>query len=228
MSPVVNQERPYCVGHYVDGDTRELFPANWAELGRAEEAFAEILAPFDFAPGRLVLFVADIEEIVQVGPLEAACIALGLVSTNAVDAPFDASRVEAMTRRFDVAAVFGVSDNTLRGLAQLGHDPAKVFAGTVVWARLGAYEQLRGLPGVEVRRWVDLGPALAIGCVSGEAVHLDEREWRPEIVEGNLTISSRLPRATAFESFNTGVKAALDGAPCRCGALNRRISVSSQ
>jgi len=63
-------------------------------------------------------------------------------------------------RRFNVAAVFGVTTDTLDGFASLGHAPANVFAGRIVWATPAACARLASGSGYTLRRWAEFGPAV--------------------------------------------------------------------
>ena len=222
---ITTELRPDVVGRYVEGGVTKFLPASRPELDRAADSLAAVIGSFRFRPGQFVLVISMLEEAVQVAPIEQACIDLGLVPTNADCSNFDAGRVEATLRRFDVPAVAGVSTAVLDGLKMFGFDAAKLFEGRVVWARPDAYEAVAAMPGVTARRWLEVGPALALECAAGEGAHLDGREWAADDTTGELRLSNRLLRITPFVDAPTGVKARLITAACSCGCPDPRIAV---
>ncbi|MDB5430139.1 MAG: hypothetical protein JWP35_1255 [Caulobacter sp.] len=224
---IQTEVRADLVGRYVDGGQSRFLPASRAELDRAAESLAAVIATFGFTRGQFVLVISMLEEAVQVGPIEQACMDLGLVPTNADNSPFDAARVEAILRRFDVPAVCGVGMSVLEGLKMFGHDPAAIFAGRVVWVRPDAYEAVAAMPGVTARRWTELGPALALECAEGGGAHVDAREWTATDTGGDLRLSSRLLRSLPFRDASTGLKGRVDHAACACGCPDPRVTVEA-
>jgi hypothetical protein len=220
-------QQPVMIGYYEDATGPQFAPVARPELDRAQEAYFQVISTFRFTPRSKVLVISRSREAAQVVPFERACVAANMVVCNADSSPFEAGRVEAFIRRFEIAAVAGLSAEVLDALVAAGHDPAKLFAGKVVWARSGAYERLAGLPSISLRRWTMVGPALCIECAHGEGPHLDSREWTPSVQAGRVVLKSRLPRALAVEVYDTGLQGEVDEGFCACGSADPRLAIPS-
>ena len=208
--------RPDVVGCYRAGGRTEFFPVRYDELERQSISIARLLRTFGFAPGSTILVVSLVPEVVQFAPFEKAVQYLGMYGINAESTNFDAGRIESIARQFDVPAICGIGSASLEGLRMFGHDPAKVFAGRTVWARPDAYAEVAAMPGVDARRLVILGPAVAYECARG-GLHYDDRDWSLAESGGTLRLSSRLPRITPVVDLDTGVTGHLTDTPCSCG-----------
>jgi hypothetical protein len=215
---------PIAVGRYRhrDGDVR-LLPYAAPELERATTACQYRIGTFHFRSGDQLLLTALFDESAQFSPFERALAAFGLVLVSADASFFDASRTESILRRFEVVALAGVNAALLDGLLALGHDPAGLFAGRVVWARPDAHARLQGNGGFELRRWIEIGPAVAMECAYGDGAHIDHLEWDVACVDGEIVLNSRLDRALDFNRYRTGIQARLVHATCRCGSADPRI-----
>ena len=214
---------PDVVGRLLAGSDTSFDPVKRGELDRAAHGPARVIASFGIAPGRYVLTVSLTQEVVQFAPFEHALQVMALIGTNADASPFDAARVESLCRQFDCAAVCGVDKGVLDGLAMIGHDPAKVFAGRVVWARPDAYDAVAALPGVTARRCAEIGPVLGLECREGQGLHVDGREWTVETIDGTLRVSSRMARITPLDGFDTRLGGRVERMPCACGSPDPRV-----
>ena len=222
-SPTVQANFPDVVGRYLVGEQSHFFSCKRSELDRAAVSVAHTVDSFAIAPGRFVLTVSLTQEVVQFAPFEQACRILGLIGSNADASPFDAGRVESILRQFDVAAVCGVDAGVLEGLVSFGHEPAKVFAGRIVWARPDAFARVAALPGVTARRCAEIGPILGLQCAKGDGLHYDARDWTVTAVDGVLEFSSRSPRIDPLHHLHTGVRGRVETMPCPCGSPDPRL-----
>ena len=207
--------RPDFIGTMSAGGTVQFYAASAAEIDRGAFAIVRVLRSFRFAPGSTILTISTVPEIVQYGVFERAVQMLGMLGINADDSPFDAGRVESISRQFRPAAICGVSAATIEGLRALGHDPAECVGGRTVWARPDAYVAVAALPGVDARRVVSIGPAFALECAHG-SVHYDAREWLIRAVDGTLRISSRHLRAQHVQDFDSRIPGDVATPPCPC------------
>jgi hypothetical protein len=215
---------PLSVGRYFAADgKRETLAYSMLELERARLAAVRVLDSFHFRSGGNVLLTSMWDEGAQLMPVERAIMSYGLVAVSADSSVFDAQRVESIVRRFPLIGAMGITAGTLDGLEKLGHDPARLFAGPVVWARPGAYERLKPLGGLKVYRCLELGPAFAFECPCGAGAHLDRYEWAVEEQDGEVLLSSRLPRCESFTRLRTGVKARVVHGVCGCGNPDPRV-----
>ena len=216
-------QTPLMVTRYLDEGTAKFLPVSRTEMARAAAAYQKLLSTFDVEPGRFLLVVSTLEDGALFAPLEMAATELALKLANADASIFEASRIEAIIRHFDVAIVAGVTTEVLDGLQEIGHDPRQLFAGKVIWARGEAYVRLNDIPGARIRRWLDLGPAAALGCVEQRGAHVDSAEWDMAEQDGRIFLSNRLPRLLAFSDFDTGVQGHVELTPCTCGFAGARL-----
>jgi hypothetical protein len=216
-------QRAAVIGRYVVDSGFEFLPVAERELQRAQEAAGQVLDTYGFARGRCVLLISTLGDIAQVLPLQRALAERNLISCTADASSYEFGRIRSMIQRFDIAAVLGVTAAVLDGLASAGIDVATLFAGKVVWARPDAYARLSGVSAFELRRWIDVGPALALECRCGTGAHIDGREWRLDDGGGELRVSSRLDRLRAFDATPTGLRATLARNLCACGHPGPRI-----
>jgi hypothetical protein len=213
------------VGRYFHRGQPLFLPFSSAEVQRARLAMQRRLASFHFRASHGILITSLVDEGAQFVALERAAMDYGLVVCPADSSFFDAARVESIIRRFDIAAVAGVGLPALEGLRHCGHDPAKVFAGLTVWARPDAYPILQAMPAVNLRRWLEIGPAMAVECSAAQGAHLDRMEWDVELEEGCIVLTSRLRRALEFYRLHTGIRAHLRHDVCLCGSNDPRVTL---
>lgn len=223
MTTIANR-RPDFIGCYDVGGTRQFYGATAQEIDRSAFALSRVLRSFEFAPGSNVLTISMVPEVIQYGAFERAVQMLGFYGLNADDSPFDAGRVESIIRQFAPVAVCGVAKSTLDGLAMMGHDPAKIFAGRVVWARPDAFDALVAL-GVPARRVASIGPMLALECAAG-GLHFDNREWMLEAKDGALILSSRMNRVDPIEDLAVGYSGSIGTHACPCGMREEVVTLA--
>jgi hypothetical protein len=225
-TPIVGEGnlRAIAVGRYPDRDgVMRLLRYSAAELERAIETYRRRLGTFHFRTGDHLLLTSLFDESAQFMPFERALFAYGLVLCSADASVFDAPRTESILRRFDVVAVMGVTASLLDGLVAQGHDPLKLFANRVVWARPDAYARLECCTAIKLHRWMEIGPAFAVECAAGAGAHVDRLEWDIETVNGEIVLTNRLERAVNFQAYRTGVRATIERHTCACGSADPRL-----
>lgn len=218
---------PMAIGRYLNsnGDTSPL-PYSSEEVERSRRAFSKILSTFHFRTGSNILLSSLFHEGAQLMPIERAIMTYGMVAVSADSSPFDARRVESIVRRFNLAGAINITPETLTGLEQLGHDPVALFSDMILWARPGAYEQLKKAAQLNVYRILDVGPAIAMECSAADGVHIDRSEWKIEEDNGEIVMTSLLSRSTQFERYHTGLKAHVVHGACSCGNVDPRIKIT--
>lgn len=218
---------PLYIGRYRIGDHSEFLPVSSRELARSARFFGRILDSFHFKDRDPVLTIATPDEAAQFTPFEKAAMAHGLILMNADHSLYEGHRLEAILRRFPVVGIMGLSGWILDGAIQLGHDSEALFAGRTVWARPCAYDRVAKVRAARVLRWVELGPTVGVECSHGAGVHVDDQEWAVEASpDGEILISSRLPRLVEVERLPTGVHGRIETRPCACGNGDIRILLS--
>jgi hypothetical protein len=214
---------PTVVGRYLEGGVPRFLPLSEAEINRATRAYLRVLDSYRLATRSHVLVVSLASQVAAFMPLERALDHRNFIVSSADSSAFDAARVEVFVRRFKVAAVFGVTKETLDGFAFAGHDPATLFAGRIVWATPAAYARLAPGSGYTLRRWAEFGPAIGVECAIGSGVHISSEEWSLDSMDGRILVSSRLPRLMTFDRQPTDVQGVVDHTPCACGSTDARV-----
>lgn len=215
---------PMAVGRYLNTDGEKVSLAfSLTEADRSRRAILRVLNTFHFRTGANILITSLFDECAQMMPLERAIMTYGMVAASADSTPWDAKRVESIVRMFSLSAAAGISADVLDGLAQLGFKPEVLFDGIKIWARPDAYDRLKAFPNLEVYRWLELGPAVAVECSQGAGAHIDRYEWDIEEVDGEVVLTNRLNRCVDFKNYHTGLKAKVHKGGCDCGNPDPRI-----
>lgn len=215
--------RPSVVAQYELGGTKKLLPVTDREIQRAVAFLRRVLSSDWNLRGRFALVIGTQGDAAWLAPLERALQERGMIVCNSEANAWDGARTEATIRRFDVAVVAIVTKVVLEAIANAGHDPVALFQGKIVWAEGEAYDTLKGAPGFELRRWVQLGPAWALEGRQPVGCHYDGREWLLESAEGATLVSSRLDRALPFARLPIALAAQLRDDPVPGGALGTRL-----
>ncbi|MET0373612.1 MAG: hypothetical protein ABW128_05065 [Rhizorhabdus sp.] len=215
--------RPALVATFDDRGTRRVLPVSERELTRTEAFLRRVLASDWGLRGRFALILGTQGDAPMLAPLERVLMSRGVVVCNSEANSWDGARTEATIRRFDVALVAVVTGIVLDAIGNAGFDPVALFQGKIVWASGEGYQRLKGAEGIDLRRWIPLGPAFALEGRHRGGAHYDGREWRIE-AEGDTTyVSSRLDRAMVFDRLPVNVACSINEAPCPGGALGPRI-----
>lgn len=215
---------PVLVGRYPVPDGQAFLPLGARELRGIGWFWQDILETARFPAGANILLAATMDQAAQLYPLELAAADLNLVICSAEPSFFDAGRVESILRRFAPVAIVGVGAAMLEGLRAGGHDPATLFGGMTAWVWPDAYDAVAAMSGVTALRLAEVGPVIAVECARGKGAHFDGREWAIEATDSGLSVSSRLPRALAFDRMPIESPAGrVDASPCACGLSSPRI-----
>lgn len=215
--------RPAVIASFDDRGTRRLLPVSERELARTEAFFRRVLASDWELRGRFGLIVGTQADAPFLAPFERALMARGVIVCNSEANSWDGARTEATVRRFDVALVAVVTGIVLDAIGNAGFDPVALLRGKIVWASGEGFERLKGAEGIDLRRWIPLGPAVALEGRHRGGAHYDGREWMIE-AEGETTyVTSRLDRAMPFDRLPVDLSCSINEAPCPGGALGPRI-----
>jgi hypothetical protein len=215
--------RPSAVAQFDHNGTPRLLPISEREVSRTEAFYRRVLASDWNLRGRFGLVIGTQGDASFLAPFERLLASRGVVVVNSEANSWDGARTEATIRRFDVALVAVVSGVVLDAIGNAGFDPVELFQDKIVWASGDGYTRLEGAKGVDLRRWINLGPAVALEGRHGGGAHVDGREWNIE-AEGDTTyVSSRLDRAMAFDRLPIDLACTINTAPCPGGALGPRI-----
>jgi hypothetical protein len=209
MTPVEDDRPLWAIAAYDDGERRVDWPVSHAEIERAMGGACGTLAALGAVSGARVLWCSVMSEGAHFWPLTIGTMIGGGVFSLADATESDALRVAMFLRALDLHGVFGVNEQILDGLDDLGHDYAEVFAGvSVVAARAGAYERLEAA-GLTPHWFVLCGPAVAIATEPGGPAHVDASEWALAADGDRILVSSLQPRATTFDRAPTAIRGRL-------------------
>jgi hypothetical protein len=215
--------RPAVIASFDDRGTRRVLPVSEREMARTEAFYRRVLASDWELRGRFGLIIGTQADAPFLAPFERALMARGAIVCNSEANSWDGARTEATIRRFDVALVAVVSGIVLDAIGNAGFDPAVLFQGKIVWASGDGFERLKGIDGIDLRRWIPLGPAVALEGRHRGGAHYDGREWMLE-TEGDTTyVTSRLDRAMRFDRLPVDLACSINEAPCPGGALGPRV-----
>lgn len=223
MTDTLSNIRPRAIAQFDDGGTTRWLPITERELARADSFYRRLLSSDWNLRDRFALIIGTQGDAAWLSPLETALQERGMTITNSEANAWDGARTEATIRRFDVAIVAIVTKVVLEAIRNAGHDPVTLFQDKIVWAEGEAYEELKDAQGIDLRRWVQLGPAWAMEGRHRGGCHYDAREWTI-VSEGDvLYISSRLDRGLAFDRFAVPIKAQIHKDPVPGGSLGPRL-----
>jgi hypothetical protein len=202
-----------------------LIPIAGDEIDRLRNWLAWQLRPFDLKPGSTVLQILSTGAIWPLASLQKALLDGMLLPTFAESSPFDWYRVAAILRQFELAAVFDLNaemlamleENSPESIDLLRKVPV-VFADPVAKVRLAALD-------IAAYSIVNLGPTLAMECPLRTGLHVDGREWRVREQDGEIRVTSLLPRLHPFNDFATGFNGSVERAACRCASPDWRILI---
>jgi hypothetical protein len=214
---------PLMVGSFVDNGERRFLPSSWNELDRARSATASWLRSFQFPRGSYILSSFTNRDNAHATPFDRGAASIGLIPCSAETGRNEASRFEMIVRRFGVVGVAVATNEVLAGLEELGFAFDQLFQGCVMWLRPDAYSRYHTVPGVMVRRWLDLGPAVSFECAAAEGAHIDAKEWQIGVENGEIILTSRLSRSLHFRQWRSGLLGEVIYGKCRCGSLDPRI-----
>jgi hypothetical protein len=202
---------PAFIGRYVTGGVAYPMAVGEREHLRAQGFFHRLLrdqAPFR---ARNALIVSTLAEAANMLPFERALIDLGAAICAAEANAWDGMRAESILRRFDVAIVAPVGAITLDAIAAAGFDPAVLFRDKLVFAKPDAHARLQGAPGIDLRRWLEIGPVVALEHRLDGGLVYDAREWSIESDGTKTWVTSRLDRAHHFDRVEIDMGLRFDG-----------------
>jgi hypothetical protein len=217
-------ERPVFVASYSDGTTTHFLPLSESEIDRRVWFYRRIFDSYGLPHRRNVLIISNYEDHALTMPLQTLLHMEGHIPCYAEATSFDARRTESFMRRMDISVVIGANTAVLDGLEAIGFNPLELFAGCIVFARdENAYQRLSAGNDIVLRRWMDIGPAVALECRHGGGMHVDANEWIVEAEHGEVLLTSRLQTLVEFNRTPTGFHGTLVNELCACGREGVRI-----
>jgi hypothetical protein len=206
---VVDDRPLWAIAAYDDGVQRVPWPVSHTEIERAMGGACSALAGLGARDGARVLWCSVMSESAHFWPLMIGTMINGGVFSLADATRGDALRVAMFARELQLHSVFGINDQILDGLDDLGESYSEAFGGIeVLGARPGAYERLAA-SGLAPHWFVLCGPAVAIATEPGGPARVDAAEWSLTADGDRIAVTSLQPRAATFERAPTGVRGEL-------------------
>ena len=195
----------YGIGTYAVDTSAADFELGWDELERDTEWAHSVLAEAGVRRGQLVLFSTPNHEGPWIAPLVRALRRIGAPYATSETYGWDSRRFAMYLRRLPVKAIVGIGGETVTALTDVEGTLPTLLAGVdVVWARPDAVSRLQALQ-IEVATYVPLGPALGLGLPGERGARVNGLEWTVSQARGRIHVSNKQPRATSFNSADTGV-----------------------
>jgi hypothetical protein len=195
----------YGIGTYAVGTSAADFELGWDELERDTEWAHCMLAKAGVRRGQLVLFSTPNHEGPWIAPLVRALRRIGAPYATSETYGWDSRRFAMYLRRLPVKAIVGIGAETVAALSDSeGTLPALLAGVDVVWARPDAVSPLQALQ-TNVGTYVPLGPAIGLGMPGERGARVNGDEWTVSETSGRIHVSNKRPRATSFDSADTGV-----------------------
>jgi len=215
------------VGSFRVGDEIVAYPVAQEDHHRDIGAAPKALASLGVHERSRVLVLSMLSEAAQYWPLQIGLLMSQAQFSLADASRFDAFRTAMFLRAMHYDVVLGLNTDVLDGLDDLGHDYADVFGAVpVLAARAGAYERLQAA-GLAPRRWLHVGPTIAVECDALEGAHIDADEWAVDVDGGEVLLSARQPRAMEIDRLRTGVRGEVISVTCTCGRDDPRVVPTS-
>jgi hypothetical protein len=203
----------YGIGtHQTSSGESAHFEIGWEEFERDTEWAQARVAEAGLSRGDLVLFCTPNHENPWVTPIVRALRRVGASYATAETYGWDSPRFAMFLRRLPVTAVLGLGVETVDALADRPGMLASLLADVrIVWSRADAVSRVRAL-GVPTATYLPLGPALGLGLPGEQGARVNGMEWQVEEDGGPVRVTNTRPRATAFDSVDTGVFGSVSGA----------------
>ncbi|HVJ98710.1 MAG TPA: hypothetical protein VNC41_17910 [Acidimicrobiia bacterium] len=194
------------IGSYVDAENvRVPWEIGSDEINRDIGVATNVLGELGVA-GNGVLWCSMLSQSGQFWPYICGTVMAGARLSCADATAGEATRVAMFLKLMPYGAVFGVTEEILDGLDEMGRPYGDVFAGVrIVGAGPGAYERLAAA-GLTPTRFVACGPALAFGREPGGPAFVADAEWEVDAEAGQICVTARQPRAQTFARTPVGVR----------------------
>jgi hypothetical protein len=197
------------VGRVVVGDEMIPWPVSPRDMEDETESMVPRLAALGLGDGGLVLIVSLLSDMIHVYPFEQAAGKLGALYSSADRTPFDAFRTASLIRQLKPTVVMGIDHRVLDGLVDAGRDLYEVFAPVPAVVAVDDEAMTRlAAAGVEVRRWLTIGPTSAVQPLDDDALVYDASRWEIRSSDANgvgeLVITNLVDRLTPCTRLRTG------------------------
>jgi hypothetical protein len=183
-----------CIGTYQGVHGAVDYPIGWDDASRDTDWVEGFLKQLGVAAGDFVSVVSTGHEAPWYAPVLDAVNRLRATVCPLEPARFEAGRALMFFKRFPVSVVIGL-DGELGAALEASAGLNNIL--TQVRSVVGRPDATSLLSDLQSNKGIiaPVGPALALACLSGPFVHLNEDEWSIEGSESSLTSSAKRSRA---------------------------------
>lgn len=204
-----------CIGTFQDLHGAVDYPIGWDEASRDTDWVEGFLQQLGIAKGDFVSVVSTGHEAPWYAPVLDAVNRLQATVCPLEPARFEVGRALMFFKRFPVSVVIGLDGELGAALEAAGG------LGTVLTEVRSIVGRPDGMPllkdlGSNKGLIVPVGPALALACLSGPCVHLNEDEWDIEASAGGLALSARRSRALGAQPIRLPGTLRVVNRQCTC------------
>ena len=215
-----------CIGTYQDVRGAVDYPIGWDDASRDTDWVEAFLTQLGITTGDFVSVVSTGHEAPWYAPVLDAVNRLRATVCPLEPARFEAGRALMFFKRFPVSVAIGLDGELGAALeASAGLNNVLTQVRSVV-GRLDATSLLKDLQsnkGVIV----PVGPALALACLSGPFVHLNEDEWSIEASESGLTLAAQRNRALGGKPIRLPAMVRVVNRQCGCSHGRRSFQLTA-
>jgi hypothetical protein len=215
-----------CIGTYQDLHGAVDYPIGWDDASRDTDWVEAFLQQLGVAKGDFVSVVSTGHEAPWYAPVLDAVNRLKATVCPLEPARFEVGRALMFFKRFPVSVVLGLDGelgSALEASAGLSNVLKQVRSNVCRPEATPLLNDLQSNKGVIV----PVGPALALACLSGPFVHLNEEEWGIDAVESGLTLSARRARASGGQPVRLPGMLRSVSRQCECSHGRRSFQLTA-
>ncbi len=215
-----------CIGTFQDLHGAVDYPIGWDDASRDTDWVEVFLQQLGITKGDFVSVVSTGHEAPWYAPVLDAVNRLQATVCPLEPARFEVGRALMFFKRFPVSVVIGLDvelASALEASGGIGNILTKIC--TIV-GRPDATSLLKDL---ESNKGfiVPVGPALALACLSGPFVHLNEEEWDIEASESGITLAARRSRALGAQPIRLPGALRVVSRQCACSHGRRSFQLTA-
>jgi hypothetical protein len=213
-----------CIGTYQDLHGAVDYPIGWDDASRDTDWVEAFLKQLGVTKGDFVSVVSTGHEAPWYAPVLDAAKRLRATVCPLEPARFEVGRALMFFKRFPVSVVIGL-DGELGSALEASAGFSNVLAR--VRSVVGRPDAMPLLKDLKSNKGIiaPVGPALALACLSGPFVHLNEDEWGIDAPESGLTLSARRSRALGGQPIRLNGMLRIANRQCACSHGRRSFQL---
>lgn len=214
-----------CIGTYQTVGGAVDYPIGWDEASRDTVWVETFLRQLGVSAGDFVAVVSTGHEAPWYGPVLDAVNRLRATVCPLEPARFEVGRALMFFKRFPVTVVIGLDGELSAALEAAGVVANVLGRVRSIVSRPDATAPVRNL---QSNRGMiaPVGPALALACLSGPFVHINEDEWHVDASGAGLVVSARKARAMGAKPIRLFDTLRVLDRSCECAHGHRSFQLA--